>query len=175
LSEPVDKIERFAGTLAKIQEAIAGLAILIISLLVFVAVLGRYIFAYSIPWNEELSQYLLMLMVYLGTGAVSWRGEHLQADLFGPHMRKGLRKTRDVIFELVMLGLCVYIAIQTFAFAGRIRPINQVSATLRIPHSITIIFYGVGLILMAIMHFFRVWLALRKEENVRKEEKAGAL
>jgi len=175
LHDSKDKIAKFAEGLARIQNGIAGVALLLISAIILLSVFFRYVLFYSIPWSEELTKFCMMWMVYLGTGSVSWHGEHLQADLFGPNLKPALKKARDVFFELLMMGLLVYISMQTFSFAGRIRPINQLSTVLRIPQWITNVIFAVGILVMAIMHFCRVWVLLKRSKEVHIEGHAEAI
>jgi TRAP-type C4-dicarboxylate transport system permease small subunit len=175
LNESKDTIVKFAQRISKIQDGIAAVALLLISGIILLSVFFRYVLFYSIPWSEELTKFCMMWMVYLGTGSVSWHGEHLQADLFGPSLKPALKKARDVFFEFLMMGLLVYISIETFAFAGRIRPINELSTVLRIPQWFTNVIFAVGILVMAIMHFCRVWVLLKGSKKVQIEGQAEAL
>lgn len=175
MNDSKDIIVKFAQRLSKIQNGIAAIALLLISAIILLSVFFRYVLFYSIPWSEELTKFCMMWMVYLGTGSVSWHGEHLQADLFGHSLKPALKKARDVFFELLMMGLLVYISIQTFSFAGRIRPINQLSTVLRIPQWFTNVIFAIGILVMAIMHFCRVWVLLKRSKEVQIEGQAEAL
>lgn len=164
-------LSKFAERLARLEEGLAAAALLGISAIVLVAVFFRYVFFLSIPWTEELTKDLMMWMVYFGTGTVSWHGEHLQADLFGPSLPKALRKARDVFFQVILMVLLGYLGIETIGFVNRIRPFNQVSAVLRIPQWLILATFAVGLLLMAIMHFCRIYVMLRTADNRAIDEK----
>lgn len=167
-------LTKFANRLMKLEEGLAAAALLGIFVIILVSVLCRYVLLVSIPWSEELTKYLMMWMVYFGTGAVSWRGEHLQADLFGPSLPKALRKARDVFFQVILMVLLGYLAVETIGFVNRIRPFNQVSTVLRIPQWFMIATFAVGLLLMTIMHFCRIYIMLRHPDGQGTEGKGGS-
>lgn len=167
------KLTKFADRLARLEEGLAAAALLAISAIILVSVLCRYMFFLSIPWSEELTKYLMMWMVYFGTGAVAWRGEHLQADMFGPSLPKAVRKIRDVFFQVSLMVLLGYLAVETIGFVNRIRPFNQVSTVLRIPQWFMIATFAVGLLLMATMHLCRIYIMLRHPDVQGTEGKEG--
>lgn len=54
-----------------------GVSILM-SVLVFINVLGRYVFNFSLPWGEELPRYLLIVLVFLGSSVALSQGKHVR-------------------------------------------------------------------------------------------------
>lgn len=158
-------VTKFADRLARLEEGFGAAALLGISAIVLVSVFCRYVLFLSIPWAEELTKYLMMWMVYFGTGAVAWRGDHLKADLFGPGLPKAVQKVRDVLFQVILMVLLGYLAVETIGFVNRIRPFNQVSAVLSIPQWFMMATFAVGLLLMVIMHFCRISIMLRHSDG----------
>src|SRR5690606_41542178 len=59
---------------------VAGL-MLVISALVFTQVLTRYVFMYSLPWLEELTRFLMVWMVMLGTAVAVKEKQHIVIDI----------------------------------------------------------------------------------------------
>ena len=48
----------------------------VMTTLVFVNVVARYMFNYSIIWAEEISQYLMIWIAFLGAGLALREGRH---------------------------------------------------------------------------------------------------
>ena len=87
MSENIGQVERPAGLIDRAGEALTRvcLAIAAISLLSIVAinganVIGRYFFGRPFSWAEELMLYLMILGVFSGGIAVTWRNMHIRID-----------------------------------------------------------------------------------------------
>lgn len=55
---------------------------ILMSSLVFLNVLGRYVFGFSLPWGEELPRYLLIMLVFLGSSVALAQGKHVRLMFF---------------------------------------------------------------------------------------------
>ena len=51
------------------------------AMLVFVNVITRYVFNFSIIWAEEFSQYLMIWIAYLGAGLALREGRHVAVEM----------------------------------------------------------------------------------------------
>lgn len=67
--------------LAAIPRALAGLLIGLITLLLAVAVVGRYSGLYTVIWAEEAARAMFIWMVLLGAAAAVERGGHFRLDV----------------------------------------------------------------------------------------------
>src|SRR5690606_3414226 len=94
------KLERFTLGIEKI----AGILLGIVTLLVVVSALGRYVFAMPVPDAFDLSRYLVGAAILWGFASVGYRGSHIKVDLFVEMMPARLRRLCDLLAWLV-LGL----------------------------------------------------------------------
>lgn len=67
--------------LAAVPRALAGLLIGLITLLLAVAVVGRYSGLYTVIWAEEAARAMFIWMVLLGAAAAVERGGHFRLDV----------------------------------------------------------------------------------------------
>ena len=93
---------RFERYLVAANRAIIFLMMAVMATLVFVNVVTRYVFNFSIIWAEEVSQYLMIWIAYLGAGLALREGRHVavemlqdrlpaaqqQAPVRGPHINR---------------------------------------------------------------------------------------
>jgi len=89
-------------------------------MLVFVNVVCRYIFTFSIIWAEEVSQYLMIWIAYLGAGLAMREGRHVAIEMLQDRLPTPLGRTlRMVVGGLVLgfLGLVTVLGFQFVAFA----------------------------------------------------------
>jgi TRAP-type C4-dicarboxylate transport system permease small subunit len=69
-----------ARGLAQSCEVLAGLLLLAVTAINLTQVTGRYLFASSLPWGEEIMRYTMIWVMMLGGVACFWRVEHMAID-----------------------------------------------------------------------------------------------
>lgn len=77
----------------------------IMSCLVFSNVILRYAFDSGITWSEEMSRYLFVFMIFLGTTRALKLGQHLNVDIFIKLMP--FRSVR-IFLQLISSALMLY-------------------------------------------------------------------
>lgn len=96
---------------------VRGLNILVVvalaamSILVLGNVIMRYMFNSGIAWSEELSRYLFMWMVFLGSIVVLKEKEHLSVDMLTKKFPRPIKKIVYIagnLVQLYILGLVFY-------------------------------------------------------------------
>lgn len=73
-------IEPAAGGLARALGAVAGLALMAMMVLTFVDVMGRK-FWVAVPGALELSEILMVVVLFSGLPLVAWHAEHVCFEL----------------------------------------------------------------------------------------------
>ena len=115
----------------KITYALAGFTMMAVIALIFVNVLCRYFFLYSIPWCEEVTRYMFIATIFLTINIMVTQHAELRVDLLDNFL-KGKAKffvSRIVdVIVLIALGFFTYSGYQLM-LAGRI----SVSPSLHIP------------------------------------------
>jgi TRAP-type transport system small permease protein len=101
--------------LKKLLETVCGLlsgaALFAIMALTFFDVGGRKVLGHSIPGSLELTELLMVVVIFASLPLVSLRGEHVVFDSFDSYMSPVVRRVQGVLIHLlcaaVMLGLAV--------------------------------------------------------------------
>lgn len=88
---------------------LAGAALFAIMALTFFDVIGRKLLSNSIPGSLELTELLMVVVIFAGLPLVSRRGEHVEFDSLDPYLPAWVRRAQQVIVQLVcaavLLGL----------------------------------------------------------------------
>ena len=154
---------------------IAMMAVMV--LLVFMNVVSRYIFNHSFIWAEELSQYLMVWVAFLGAGLALREGRHVAIEMLQDRLPSTARR---VMRHLVALLLIVFMGILTvlgFQFAHFAW--DQETPVLNIPQGIPYLAVPIGALLLVIYLFFlyRAYIDRRYEtpENLEAEIDEEAL
>ena len=141
---------------------LSGLALFAIMALTFFDVLGRKFLSESIPGSLELTELLMVVVIFAALPLVSRRGEHVEFDSLDPYLPMGLRRVQQVAVQLVcalsLLGLG-WLMWQTGAEFGQT---GETTAQLKIPKAPFI--YGMG-VLCAITGIVHLALMFQKPHD----------
>lgn len=111
---------RFEQVLVAGNRAVIFLMMAVMATLVFVNVITRYVFTFSIIWAEEVSQYLMIWIAYLGAGLAVREGRHVAIEMFQDRLPSALsRQVRMAVGGLmvVFLGVVAVLGFRFVAFA----------------------------------------------------------
>ncbi len=84
--------------------AVAVLAVLLMMLITSWDAVARYVFHAPLPWAFQLiTYYLLGTALYLAVSATFSHGDHINIDLFRPHIPRRLRSALDAVWSLLAM------------------------------------------------------------------------
>jgi TRAP-type C4-dicarboxylate transport system permease small subunit len=119
MSEAIAKDERtgrgeparryFADRFIDTIETIAAIFVGVVAIDVFVSIILRYLFSYSIPDSYDFGRLLLGILIFWGIGATSYRGTHITVDLLWANVGPRFQRMIDIFATLVLLFIvCVH-------------------------------------------------------------------
>lgn len=87
----------------------ATFIMIVITILLFLQVITRYVFRYALAWTEEASIILFVWVIYLGISACTKEGGHIRIDVLPNALKPKARKYLLLFTDLVFLAFCIYI------------------------------------------------------------------
>lgn len=132
------------STLTLFELSFVGAAMVFSAALLFVNVVLRYVFLAPISWAEEVTIYLMIWIVFIGSSAIVRQRAHLAIDLVLNMLNpKGRRALMFVAVAATLLFFCVFIY-----YSGmhtlRIFSSGQVTPNLQAPMWLTYLAMPVG-------------------------------
>jgi len=123
-------------------------------------VIGRYAVGKPIFWAEEVLVVMVIWGVFFGAAVVSWRGDHLNMDLFYARMGRRSRFAINCFIASVMVSICLFIAWQSWTIVQMFHQTDAVSTGAQIPKVIPHSALLVGFLLsaLAVIVRWRRWL-----------------
>lgn len=122
------------ATAITILENISGLVILVMMLLTFADVIGRYLFHSPIFGGTEIISALLALAIFSGLGVINARDDHITVELFeGPIKRLMTPLVYEItiqVFSVFCMGL---IAVVLFEHAWESYTLQKLTVVLEMP------------------------------------------
>lgn len=143
--------------------------------LLFIQVVSRYVFGYSITFTEEISVILFILSVYIGAIGGTRRGQHLKIEILtsqlGPKGQTVCQILSDIAFIVVNCFLCVgsYSVVSNLFTYGMQTPITKLPKW--IPYAII----PIALILISIRLAQDIAVQCRKLRNGDLDHPEGQL
>jgi len=137
-----------------VEEAILSCAVLAIALLTIANVVARSLFNTSLASTEELCQFLIIVVTFVGLSYAVSRARHIRMtavyDATGP-------KTRKVLMVVICASTSVlmfFLAYHAFRYAMVLRTLGSVSPALQFPLWIVYLTAPFGLALAGIRYAF---------------------
>ena len=107
-------MDRFIETIEWIAAGFVG----IVAANIFLAVLLRNVFSYSIPDSFDIGRMLLGILIFWGIAATSYRGGHITVDLVWANVGPKYKRMIDVFATLVLLFV---VSVQTWTLFDKVR------------------------------------------------------
>jgi len=122
-------MDRFIDTIEWIAAGFVG----IVAADIFISVLLRNLFNYSIPDSFDFGRLLLGILIFWGIAATSYRGGHITVDLVWANVGPKYQRMIDVFATLMLLFI---VTVQTYTLFDKVRGTyydNVLTFDLRLP------------------------------------------
>jgi TRAP-type C4-dicarboxylate transport system permease small subunit len=125
-------IGRLKHTVDALCGAIAATALFAIMALTLVDVSGRKLISTSVPGSLELTELLMVAVIFAGLPLVSLRGEHVVFDSLDPWLAPWLRRMQELLVDLLCAALLGGVAWLMWVKAGQMVQYGDTTAQLKI-------------------------------------------
>lgn len=132
-------------------EEVIGVAMLAACLtLIFIGVVMRLLFNSGIPWQEELSRILYVLVVYFGASYGMKSEDHIRITFIRDMLPPLGRKILEITTDLIWLGFNLVVIVIAFQLYPKLQRFIGESAILRIPLHWIFLTVPIGSVLISI-------------------------
>ncbi|WP_170419642.1 TRAP transporter small permease [Ruegeria atlantica] len=163
---PFGFLGKIDAVIGRFEVWILGWGIILMAVNTIANVFGRYVFNQSIYFSEELNEFLIVIVTFMGLGYATRKGIHIRMsaiyDALPIRIRKGLMVVIAATTAVVMAVLAWYALeyVQKVAARGRITP------ALQLPLYLTYVWVVIGLTLAS----FQYLLTAIRNLNFAEEE-----
>jgi TRAP-type C4-dicarboxylate transport system permease small subunit len=135
---------------------LSGIALFAIMSLTFFDVLGRKFLSNSIPGSLELTELLMVMVIFGALPLVSERGEHVEFDSLDPYLPQWLRRLQAVLVHIVCAVALIGLGWLMWRSGGQFMESGETTAQLKILKAPFV--YGMGVLCAAtgIIHLFLI-------------------
>lgn len=123
---------RLKRLLEVLCSALAASALFSIMVLTLFDVSGRKLMSTSVPGSLELTELLMVVVIFAALPLVSLRGEHVVFDSLDPLLPRGLRRVQDAVVDLLCALALAGVAWLMWVKAGQMTEYGDTTAQLKI-------------------------------------------
>lgn len=136
---------------------IAALALFAIMVLTFVDVGGRKLFDSSLPGALEVTELLMVAVIFSGLPLVSMQGEHVVFDSLDPLLPAWLRRLQQVLVDGLCLAALIGLSWLMWVKAGQMGEFGDITAQLKLPLSPFVYLMSALCSVTALVHGFFIF------------------
>jgi TRAP-type C4-dicarboxylate transport system permease small subunit len=125
--------------------------------LTFVDVVARYLFNRPLRGGFEVTELLLLVLIFAGLPLVSHADEHVTMDFIDRLLQGRARAWLGRGVHLVVAGLMFFMAWQISIRAGRVAEYGDATDVLRIPYGPFVYFSAAMLALAGLIHIYKTF------------------
>jgi len=129
----------------------------------FCNIIGRYFFARSITWAEEIMLFLMVGCVFFGAATPAWAARHIRMDVFVRMAPAKIRDALHLLSDAALVVTCIVLVIFALPTVLQLQQFDQRSMAANIPLVIPQAAIPLGLTLMALLGLARIVLGLWRE------------
>ena len=122
----------------------------IMTILLFLQVLFRFVLNLPLAWVEEISLYSMVWLCYFGCSLAIKKREHLKMEIITNFLRPKAKKVFDLISLVLFFAFAVFVLYHVTLLTADILQRGQVTAVLEIPKWIPYAGVPVAFLLMLI-------------------------
>jgi len=89
----------------------AGIAIVLMSIIVPVGVFARYVLGFGAQWPEPIAILLMVVFTILGAAASYRAGAHIAVAMLTSRLPPSLQKACEVLVDLSMAIICLFVVV----------------------------------------------------------------
>ena len=136
---------------SKIEDIFSVVLFLAMVLITCWSVLCRYVLKVAFLQGEEISRYLMIYVVYLGTSVAVKTKQHIGVDVFVEMLPAKLKSNVKIFTEILCAAIFVLLFVLSIQMIGQQISTHQMTTTTQIPMYVVSLCIPIGL-LFGIIH-----------------------
>jgi TRAP-type C4-dicarboxylate transport system permease small subunit len=96
----------------RVNQVIVFVAMLVVLAFTFGQAVDRYVFHSAFDAHDQIAKIGLVWLVFAGTAVAYAQHANLRIDLISKYLPPAIRRWREALFELAILGICVIVNVK---------------------------------------------------------------
>ncbi|MDR3254548.1 MAG: TRAP transporter small permease [Synergistaceae bacterium] len=143
------------------------------TVVVFVQVIMRYVFANSLSWSEEFARFTFLWISWVGASYAVKEGSHFRVEMFVNNMKRDARRYFELFVLVAWFLFCFFLTWYGTKLVIFLVDTGQTSAAMQIPMSWPYASVPVGCGLMCLRLIIEMWKVIKGEYKSKDREKSA--
>lgn len=148
----------------RVEAFVLILSISAIALNTIVNVVARYVLHHSLFFSEELNEFLMIAVTFVGLSYITRLGRHIRMSALYDLLPRQPKKYLMLLICLTTAGVMLILAYYAYEYVLTLAQREKVSPALRVPVYLTLIFLPLGFLLTALQYLLAFIQNLVQEE-----------
>lgn len=148
----------------KVEKFIISWSIILMAVVSILNVLGRNLFSHSFTWAEEVTQFAIVWVTFIGAAYAARIGVHIRMTAFFDLLSHRMKKILMAIITLSTAGLMFFLAWYGYKYTFNLYEIKRHTLGLQIPLYWIILWVPVGFIFTGIQYVHTFAMNILKDE-----------
>lgn len=150
--------------IARFEAFVLAFGVLLMAANSIANVVGRFVFARSLYFSEELNQFLIVLVTFVGLGYAARKGRHIRMSAVYDQLSDRQRKAVMVLIAGVTAAVMFVLAYYSYVYVARVATLGKVTPSLQVPLYLTYFWVPLGFIITGIQYIMTVVKNLQSDD-----------
>ncbi|MRI35270.1 C4-dicarboxylate ABC transporter substrate-binding protein [Endozoicomonas sp. OPT23] len=138
--------------IGRIEASILSLAIIAMATNSIANVFGRYVFSQSLYFTDELNQFLIVIITFMGLGYITRKGKHIRMSAFYDMWPAKVQKVSMIVIALLTAVVMFTLAWYALEYVQKLERRGRVTPALQVPLYLTYIWVSLGFFIAGIQY-----------------------
>jgi C4-dicarboxylate transporter DctQ subunit len=150
--------------IARFEAFVLAFGVLLMAANSIANVVGRFVFARSLYFSEELNQFLIVLVTFVGLGYAARKGRHIRMSAVYDQLSDRQRKAVMILIAGVTAAVMFVLAYYSYVYVARVATLGKVTPSLQVPLYLTYFWVPLGFIITGIQYIMTVVKNLQSDD-----------
>ena len=150
--------------IARVEAFVLAFGVLLMAANSIANVVGRFVFSQSIYFTEELNQFLIVLVTFVGLGYAARKGRHIRMSAVYDQLSDRQRKVMMILIAGVTAAVMFVLAYYSYVYVVRVATLGKVTPSLQVPLYLTYFWVPLGFIITGIQYVMTVVKNLQSDD-----------
>lgn len=138
--------------IARFEAFVLAAGVLLMATNSIANVIGRFVFAQSIYFTEELNQFLIVLVTFVGLSYAARKGRHIRMSAVYDQLSDRGRKILMIVIAASTALVMFVLAYYAYEYIARLAKLGKVTPSLQVPLWLTYLWVPIGFVITGIQY-----------------------
>ncbi|MGD2272212.1 MAG: TRAP transporter small permease [Desulfobacterales bacterium] len=164
------------NSVTAIEKYILAYGVICLAIITIGNVISRKAFNHSWSFAEELSQFILVIITFMGISYAARKSRHIRMTAFYEMVNDKIKKLLMILISIVTMVILFYLSYYALLFVLKVQDYGRVTPALRLPFYWMIMWAPIGLFLGGIQYLLTliknlshkdVWLSFDEKSEYK--------